>query len=461
VAYDFVFSDPNLPKVAMSIRPFLAMNQALFDLYHDLTGMHEFILVVNVVLLLLAVLAAFGYGLRRGGIMAGILAGGLLAASPIVVEYSLLSRPYSMAWSFGAMAMYAAATRRPAWAGVLLGLSIGSRVEMILLLPLVICEVWERKAWIKATFLALVTAYAVAPWLLTGLAGNLRAIATIQIANPGSARETLGSVLRDFGWDNALGPAAILFLLGIPVLFAIRQRTRAILVLLISATVFKATGFGLHHHGAAIVAIIFGAVAVTGAIHQRWPRLAAVAVCLTLIFPLAQSLRIVRHPPAVSEADWIESNVRPGTVVYLESGLLKVPLPTTHAADLIWGEVTAPNAWRRKFASGLQRYGLTGREILRAMSEENLVQDHGALRRWFILGSEMGGGLGRYELRLIQPSPLFGVQTSDIAADFSRTGGVVLWQPDRYGPPPPELGKPVDVFPDADGARVLVFRSSP
>ena len=95
------------------------------------------------------------------------------------------------------------------------------------------------------------------------------------------------------------------------------------------------------------------------------------------------------------------------------------------------------------------------------MSEENLVQDHGALRRWFILGSDMGGAGPRYELRLMQPSPLFGVQTSDIAAKFSRTGGVVLWQPDRYGPPPPELGKATDVFADADGARVLVFRSSP
>lgn len=463
VLREFLLPDAALPHVALSIRPFVAMNQALFALYRDLTGLHEFILAVNVALLLIAVAAAFGYGHRRGGIAAGILAAGLLATSPLMVAYSLQSRPYSMAWSFGAVALYAAAAKRPAWAGIFLGLAIGSRIEMLLLLPLVIWEAWGRRAWLTVTLITLLTAYVVAPWLLTGLPGNLRAIATIQFANPTAARDGVASVLRDFAWTNGFGVAAILFFLGIPALLSGPNRRRqgvlVALVLLLSATIFKSTGYGLRHHGAAILTVIFAAAMATGALNKRWPRMTALAVCAALALPLMQTVGIGRPPPAVSTADWVQTHVPAGTVLYVDSGLLKTPLPTPSSADAIWNQVTGPDAWRRKFAAGVRRFGLSADQIPRAMSEENLVQDHGSLRRWFILGSELGDQEPRYDIRLIQPSPIFGVRIADVPAEFARTGGVVFWEPLRYGPPPPSMGRPAEVLPDADGFQVLVFSS--
>ena len=68
----------------------------------------------------------------------------------------------------------------------------------------------------------------------------------------------------------------------------------------------------------------------------------------------------------------------------------------------------------------------------------------------------------RYDLRLLRPSPVFGVQ--DPAAAFAEAGGVVMWRPaldnpDKATPPPAAWGPPAATLPNADGGEVQVFCS--
>ena len=97
-------------------------------------------------------------GGRAGGIAGAAVVGGVLAACPLFVDYADQSRPYAMAWSFAVLALAAAVagprraevppaepatvavrgTARRFWfwsAAILMGLSVGSRVEMLTFLP--------------------------------------------------------------------------------------------------------------------------------------------------------------------------------------------------------------------------------------------------------------------------------------------------------------------------------------
>jgi hypothetical protein len=357
---------------------------------------------------------------------------------------------------------------------ILMGLAIGSRVEMLLMFPL-LWWTWSQrpKPWRRRllelpalTCGALFFAYAVAPWLLTGLPGNLRAIATIQMANPRTAQITRLSILREFGYENGLGPV-FLGVLAVAGFFAwrppgrFRSLTLAGLVILLTCTVFKSTGFGLHHSGAAVVTVIMGAGALAGLAKWR-PVFVASAVAVIVLFPLGRSLLmfipVARHPAITASADWVDAHVPAGTPVYTYMTLFKTPLPTAADGDRIWGEVTAPDAGRRKFASGAGRFNLSADKIPRIMSEENLVQERGNVRRFFILGGETDLPAPRYDLQLIEQSPVFGLK--DVAASFSKTGGVVLWRESVSGPPPAGLGSPAATLHDCDGTGdVLVFCS--
>ena len=177
-----------------------------------------------------------------------------------------------MSWSFGVMAAYAVACckgpRRIPIAAILLGLAIGSRIEMILLIPLLLWEIWDQpqpgksaiKSCLSLVCVSLLTAYIVAPWLLTGLPGNLRAIATIQLANPLAATVTFRSGLKDLAWTNGFGPALLIFLASTPLLITgtnrVRRAVLVLIVLFIASTLLKPTGFGLHQKGSVLVVLI-------------------------------------------------------------------------------------------------------------------------------------------------------------------------------------------------------------
>ena len=75
----------------------------------------------------------------------GLTAGGLAAAAPLLVEYAGMARPYALAWSFGILGVYWASLgggRRWLLSGILAGLAVGTRLEMLLLLPYVLGEAW-------------------------------------------------------------------------------------------------------------------------------------------------------------------------------------------------------------------------------------------------------------------------------------------------------------------------------
>jgi hypothetical protein len=465
---------PTTPHPPLQLRPFLAMNQALFDLYHDLSGMRYLITGFNTLLLLAAVGAGFDYGRRRGGWAGAILVGGLLACAPLMVQFSAMARPYSMAWSFGVLAMEFAAVKtgrgRIFAAAVFMGLAIGSRIEMICLVPLLLWEFWDRRdagglavTWAKVTALSLLTAYVVAPWLLTGLPGNLRAIATIQLDNPAAAKVSAASVLHDFAWTQGFGLACAIWVLGTAFWVAGPNRARrlvlAIFVLILLGTILKTTSFGLHQKGSAVLAMILTAPMAVRGLSDRFPRIILPLVAAALLIPLAQTIRWGVHlrPRATALADWIDDHVPADTTVYLHLWTLKASLPTPESGDLIWTDVSGPRAWRRKFESGLKRFNLSAQQTPRALSEENLVQERGNERRWFILASAGDPDLPRYDVRIMKSSPVFEVQ--DVADAFTKTGGVVFWEPGLDGPAPPELGQPVVTLPNADGLEVDVFCS--
>jgi hypothetical protein len=486
---------PNVAHPPMQLRPFLAMNQGLFDLYHDLSGMRYLIAFANTLLLLAAVGAGFDYGRRRGGMAGGMLLAGLLACAPLLVQFSSMSRPYSMAWSFGVLAIAVAAAKsgkvRLFGAAILMGLAIGSRIEMILLLPVLLWEFWDWRekgglgiTWLKVAALSFLTAYIVAPWLLTGLPGNLRAIATIQLDNPAAAKVSTVSIIRDFAGTQGFGLVCAIWIAGMPLWVMPQQkdphpnplpeyqergpeggpeRTRrvalAIFVFLLICTILKTTSFGLHQKGSAVLAMILTTpMAVTG-LTRRFPKivppLVAAALLLPLFLTVRWSLRLPHEAPAL--ADWVDGHVPANTTVYLHLCTFKAILPTAEAGDLIWTDVSGPEAWRRKFESGLKRFNLSADQIPRAMSEENLVQERGNERRWFILASAGEPELPRYRARIMNSSPVF--EVLDVAGEFARTGGVVLWAPALDGPAPAEMGTPALTLPDADGMEVEVFCS--
>jgi hypothetical protein len=467
--------DPNVARLPLQLRPFFAINLALFDLYHDMSGMRYLIIGANFLLQAAAVAAGFDYGRRRGGWAGAVAVGGMVALARLMVEFTAMSRPYSMAWSFGILAVDASAAlsgrRRCIASAVLCGLAIGSRIEMLCMIPWFLWEFWDRreagallKVWGKFVVLSLATAYFAAPWLMTGLAGNLRAIATIQLFTPLARTVTKAAILYDFIWTQGFGAAAVLLLVGIPLWVAesdrFRRGTLAAFVLLLASTVLKTTGFGLHQKGPAVLGVILASGMAMGAIHTRWPKFTPAILAMLMALPLLRTILWARNdltPPSAPAADWIEAHVPSGSVVY-DTGLIKAPLPTPEAADTIWHDVTAPDAWQRKFASGLSRFGLSSGAMPRAMSEENMIQERGNVRRWFILGSAGAPGEPRYDFRPTFSSPVFGVQ--NVTAEFAKTGGILLWRPWLVGPPPSKLGNPLVSLPGADGIGALVFCSS-
>lgn len=124
--------------------------------------------------------------------------GGLFAGAPLFLTFSEMSRPYSMAWSFSIAALFfassnAGVSRRWIATAIFLGLSIGSRIEMLCLVPMVGWIFWDRRgatpwklALAKLILLSLGVAVWVSPWLMIHVLGNLRTIATVRFAGTNS-----------------------------------------------------------------------------------------------------------------------------------------------------------------------------------------------------------------------------------------------------------------------------------
>src|SRR5207245_2960368 len=120
-----------------------------------------------------------------------LLAGSLAAFVPAFVFYANQARPYAFGWSFAICAQACLAgpaqNRRLFLGTFLAGLAVASRLEMLLYLPVLLCELVAEMPWRQAcrsAFVFLVAAGAaavlIAPWLVLDLLGNLRTVITLR-----------------------------------------------------------------------------------------------------------------------------------------------------------------------------------------------------------------------------------------------------------------------------------------
>ncbi len=175
------------------LRPPAALQSALFDLYADLSGLRLTVIALTIVLTLAGVLAACRLGKALGGVPGQILAGLLAASLPIFVEMSTETRPYASAWAFALIALAAAGTGRPGarvfGTGIVLGLAVGSHIDMLRVAPLVLLLQWRRAETARPPWpelgrtlgIALTAFLLVAPWYLPHILDNVRQILSVRV----------------------------------------------------------------------------------------------------------------------------------------------------------------------------------------------------------------------------------------------------------------------------------------
>jgi hypothetical protein len=463
-----VLPEPEIRAQPLAVRPFLALDKTLFDAYRDLSGMRLVELWVFVGVAVWSAGAIYRLGLARGGVVPGLFAGLLVAGLPMFVEYTCMARPYSLGWSFALLALASAGRfsgRKRTWAtAVFLGLAIGSRIEMLGLVPLVLWLFWERpetgRIWRPAAVvlaLAAAVTLLVAPWILENLIGNLRTIMTVRFAVKPDAGFAAGKMLREFCWDQGLGLALVVFLAGIvPILRGRRLAwlTLWLWTLALLGVMLHDDGYGMRHQGPTVFAFLLVSVLGAAVWYRRSPRLATAVLAAVLVLPLVQAVRLVAAIQADTLDDapvtWVEQHVRPGARVYIDTVFtIRSLVPTQAAADALWNEVTNDAAWRAKFRSGLTRFKLGETELPRALSEENMIQERGGRRGFFIQGGQSAYAGPRFDLRFSGLSPVFGVK--DQVAAYRQTGGVVLSSTKLD-----DLGEPRIVWASRSG-RVAIY----
>jgi hypothetical protein len=478
-AWHVLHPGPEERAAPVQLRPFVAVNHALFDNYHDISHLHALTVAILIATSLLAAAAAALLGYRLGGSHGAILAAGFYAVCPLMLRFSLMARPYVLGWNFGILGLALAARprRNILYPAVFLGLAIASRIDMLCLAPMVLWVMWVADCspsceaiaapasaspapapppvtsrrfptllveMFKLLTISAVVAIVMSPWLITNLIGELRAIATIRFSAPPMGPTPWQVSLGDFGLDQGAGIVSALILVALVLLPGPRRWRTAILVLyvaLLMAGLLKERGFGIHQHAAIFVGLVLLLAAIGPALVQPPGRalVVRVAIALALLLPLVQSSRLIvqlRHGfVRDGSAEWIEHNVKPGTHVYWGAHTLtaRQVLPTQTSADQSWDEVVKPAAWQSKIKSGMARFGLASPDVLpRALSEEIMVQERGNRRGFFILGSRPDYPAPRFDVRLIGGSVVFSDRNVD--QTWKSTGGVLVWR---------TLGEPV------------------
>jgi hypothetical protein len=457
------------------LRPFRAGNHALFDIYRDWSLLRYIEIALGGIVAVAGAAAAYELGWKRGGWLPAILLGATAAALPLFVELSGQARPYAMAWGFGIIALYYAAcsSERPAaikWSIIFMGLAIASRIDMLLLVPLAWADLWGGQSTrrgqfaglVRYTLLTALVSLLVAPWLLTDLVGNLRAIASVRVADPAGGSVSARGTVFEFFVRQGLGIDLVLIFCALFLVAPDKQRIRwaaGIYVLLLSLSMLKGTGFGLRHQGAPIVALVtFAGVGMAAAI-RRWPRAGPVILVLALVLPAANVIgAIVERKRMEIESHvtaWIERHVPPGTRVYINSNI-RDPLPTASASDALWGEVANDDAWKKKLESGMKRFHIAADDYPRAFSENDMVVERGLRREWFILGSRPAIPDPRYDIRVYSDSVVFRIE--DVPAEFKRTGGILVTN-HASGALLTDVGTPVIQWINSEGDGMRVYCS--
>jgi hypothetical protein len=463
-------SDASIPAL---LRPFYAVEQTLFETYRDASTLKQITIALTILLSIGAILAAFQTGFRRAGVPGGLLSGGMTAVLPLCVQLSGMAKPYMAAWACAIIAHYFAAVRtgRLRWAGcaVFMGLAISSRIEMMLFVPVIFWEVWNEKepegfrpTAVRIALLMIGVTLLVSPWLMTNLIGNLRTIATVRFSGQG----TLGALLRDFLRFEGLGLASLLIVAGLVASPAEKRRNNLLLLVLygfLFLTMLRPSPYGLRHHGATVIAAIVISPLALASIRKAHAKAALILAAALLVIPAMNAVATIqsgRQEYVRDEATaWIEKNVPSGTRVYL-CATFHDPLPTAESADYLWSQVTDAQAWRKKFEQGAGRFNISASRIPRVLSEENMIQERGNRRRWFILGGLSGNQAPRYDIKIISGGSPFDLTSKEAVAEFKRTGGVLIWRQSRMDDAEilkKELGTPAVSWTGQNEKAVSVF----
>jgi len=469
-----VFPDGIEAQAPRQLRPFLAVDHTLFDAYRDVGPLRQVWILMSFGCALLGVMAAFRLGLAKAGLPGAVFMGGTIALLPLFVEFSVQARPYIAGWSFGIIALYFVfASRNPqaiALSALFMGLAIGSRIDMAILLPVIWSAMWIPGQWKKSLgqftryhLVLLISFLITAPWYLMTLLAGLRAIGTIRGSTAGLVVTAPMIVFRKALWEQGMLLHLPLFVAAI--VLWILQRPRhwllAIYSLLVGISIFRGAAFGFRYQGAPLIIAVFAGLYAIEFVRRYSARFAVGLSVAALIFPAMQTVRMIidskRNYVPESATQWVEQHVPPGTIIYIRPWISNL-LPTPAAADAGWAEVTDTTAYRRKFQSGLQRFSLNAQGIPRALSEVNLALERGNRRFMFILGGHHQIAAPRFDTRIFESGPVFGVR--DLPAVFKQTGGVIILRSSADEPLIQALGPTTIEWINSSAAGTRIYCSS-
>jgi hypothetical protein len=402
----------------LMLRPYVALNHVLWDCYNDIDPLRRFELVCIGALSLLSIVPAFFLGRHYAGLAGGVLVGGLVAVLPVFVTLAGHTRPYSLAWLIGFFALWRAVRSAPrgrfAFAAVLAGLAIATRIEMLVLLPFVLIEHsigslrdgrWRRLAAMLG--LSLLTAAACAPWFFIGLFGSLKTIVAVRVLAGGHPRESmLGSLANVVWWQAALIPLLLVIVAIAARLPQAMNRSRwlALLTGVVALSMLRPSGYGPQHDGPIYLLLCVYAAVGLAAMAQWSARAAWIVTALAMLLPVAQTVAKIHTDRAafvvVPDEQWINHYIPAGTTVYFSSAHDRPILPTPPSADRIWRDVVDPQAWMQKFRWGTGQLGVTASDLPRALSVDVMTKETGFARQWFILGGRSQVNAPRYDVHL-------------------------------------------------------------
>jgi hypothetical protein len=457
-----------------TVVPLVTLDQTLFDIYADMAGLRAVIVATVVLISLLGVYGAARIGRHFGDWPGALFTGGLAAVLPLFCLFAVQSRPYSPAWSLTILAMSIMLTcggsRRWVWAGIVYGLAVASRIEMLFTIPLILWLMWiisdedsSVRSGTRMAAAAILTFLVSAPWFFGHLVGNVRKMLTVVVVRP---RVSDTGPIIDFLTQQGLTIVTVVTLLGV-LLLCRTERWKAWLALAylsllgVELLTLETSG-GLRHVGHVfVVLVVLGGYALGGVQHavgKPWAiRVSATVTLLALALPLMRTVSMAREIRSGwvehHAVDWIEANITAGSRVFLTRRNIRVPLPTEASADRLWGAAAHETAWREKLERRLTEIDVELEYLPRGLSMEHMYQELSGLRRYFILGSAREKSRPRYELRLVQ----VGEETQDFRdalSEFQRDGGV-FWHSGQ--PLDSSLGPPEKAWIASNGTGVFLY----